>query len=133
MCNKYTIILGILSQLSLVDSSYNINCQNFKGGWEKQILEFLPDIFFSLVIPLWKNGVWTWERCRMWNTQVPRKNVFQCYVMKPDGWKWPSKAISFPWTTNAVISYFWLACELWSCQGNRALVTNAPSSLATVR
>lgn len=25
-----------------------------------------------------------------------QKNVFQCYVMKPDGWKWPSKAVSFP-------------------------------------
>lgn len=61
-----------------------------------------------------------------------QKNVFQCYAIKSNGWKWPSKALSFPWATSAVISYFWLACELWSCQGNRTLVTNAPSSLATV-
>lgn len=99
-CNKYTIILDILSQLCLVDSSYNIDCENFKGGWEKQILEFLSGVFFSPIICLWKNEDCTLERCRMWKSPGAQKNVFQCYVMKSDGWKWPAKVISFPWTTN---------------------------------
>lgn len=59
------IILESLSQLSFVDSDCTINCENFKGGGEKQVLEFIPGIFFSPVIPLGKSEVCALQRCRM--------------------------------------------------------------------
>lgn len=59
------IILDSLSQLSLVDSGCTIDCENFKGGGEKQVLEFAPDSFFSPIIPPGKTEVCALQTCRM--------------------------------------------------------------------
>jgi len=59
------IILEILSQLSLVDSDCTIDCENLKGGGEKQVLEFIPDVFFSPIILLGKSEACALQKCRM--------------------------------------------------------------------